>query len=143
MIHIAGSASRIDADDPRCRIDANALHHREIDDEAIIATAKTGTVVSAAPDGQQQAFFLRKIHRAYNVGHVDAACDQPGPLIDHSVVKSPHHVIVRICWADEPSAKAFLESRDCLISHNCPPDMRAVDLSSYRKVPAPINTHPW
>ena len=108
VIDVAGRAAGLDPHGSACRIDAHALHHRQVDHQAVVATAEARAVVAAAADGDKQALVAAEVHRGDDVGDVDAARDQARPLVDHAVVKSAGGVVVSITWTDESSAKALL-----------------------------------
>ena len=55
VIEIGGRAAGIDPRGARRRVDADAAHLRQIDDQAIVTTAESGTVVTAAADREQAA----------------------------------------------------------------------------------------
>ena len=108
VIDVARRAASIDPNGSACRIYAHAFHHREVDHQSVVATAKAGAIVAAAADRDQQALVAAEVHRGDDVGDVHAARDQARPLVDHAVVKSAGSIVVSITWADESSAKALL-----------------------------------
>ena len=64
VVDVARRAARLDAHRPVRRIDAHALHHRQIDDQAVVAAAEAGAVVAAAADRDQQALLAAKFTAA-------------------------------------------------------------------------------
>ena len=58
--------------------------------------AEAGAVVAAAADGEEQAVVAAEVHRRDDVGDVDAARDQPRPLVDHAVVERARRVVVGV-----------------------------------------------
>ena len=55
------------------RIDFNALHRGEIDDEAIVADGTPGDIVAAAADRKRQSLLACELHASNDVGRPDAA----------------------------------------------------------------------
>ena len=55
VIDVARRAAGIDPNGAARRIDAHALHQRQVDHQTVVAAAKAGAVVAAAPDGDEQA----------------------------------------------------------------------------------------
>ncbi len=53
MIDIAGRAASINPNGSACRIYAHAFHHREVDHQSVVATAKARATVAASTDGDQ------------------------------------------------------------------------------------------
>ena len=47
-----------------CRVDAHALHRREVDDQAVVAAAEPRPVVAAAANGEQRPFSRAKLTAA-------------------------------------------------------------------------------
>ena len=108
MIDIAGRAASINPNGSACRIYVHALHHREVDHQSVVATAKARAIVAASTDGDKQALVAAEVYRGDDVGDVHAARNQAWPLVDHAVVKSTGGIVVSITWSDESSAKALL-----------------------------------
>ena len=118
VIDVARRAASINPNGSARRIYAHALHHREVDHQSVVATAKAWAIVAAAPDGDEQALVAAEVHRGDDVGDVHAARNQARPLVDHAVVKSTGGIVVSITWTDESSAKALLKGGHDLISHS-------------------------
>ena len=117
VVDVRGAATRLHPHGPGGGVDPHALHHRQIDDEAVVAAAEPGTVVTAAADGEQQALLAGEVHGGDDVGRVDGARDQARALVDHAVVERTNGVVVRVGLADEPAAKSLLECGDSLVVH--------------------------
>ena len=94
VIDVAGRAAGFDAHGAARGIHAHALHHRQVDDQPVVAAAEPGAVVAAAADGEQQALLAGEVHGGDDVGDVDAARDEPRPLVDHAVVEGARGVVV-------------------------------------------------
>jgi hypothetical protein len=108
MIDIAGRAASINPNGSARRIYAHTPHHREVDDQSVVATAKAWAIVAASADGNKQALVAAEVHRGDNVGDVYAARNQARPLVDHTVVESTGGIVVSITWTDESPAEALL-----------------------------------
>ena len=117
MVDVGGGAARLDPHGLLAGIDAHALHHRQIDDQAVVAAAEPRTVVAAAADGEQQALLTREVHGGDDVGRVHGARDQARPLVDHAVVERADRVVVGIGRPNEPAAEILLERGHCLVGH--------------------------
>ena len=96
------------------RVDADAAHLRQVDDQAVVAAAEAGAVVAAAADREQQLVLAGVVDRGHDVGGVGAARDHLGPLVDHAVVQRPGLVVVLVRRTDQPPAK----SRNRNIAHD-------------------------
>ena len=60
-------------------IDMHAFHRRQVDDEAIVATAQTRPVMTTAAHRQQQAVLAGDLHGGHDVGDVHAARCRTAP----------------------------------------------------------------
>ena len=118
VVDVARRAAGIDPHGAARRIDAHALHQREVDHQAVVAAAEARAIVAAAPDGDEQALVAAEVHRGDDVGDVHAARDQARPLVDHAVVQRTGGVVVGVAWTDDSSAKALLKGGHDLISHS-------------------------
>ncbi len=75
VVNIARLASSAYPHSSVGRIDAHTLHHRQVDDEAIVDAAKSGAVMAAAADGDGKLVGATEIHCCNDVGGIDAAGD--------------------------------------------------------------------
>src|SRR5260370_24228591 len=101
VIAVAPGAASADPDGSCFGIDARVADERQIDDQAIIADPQPSGVVSAAPDGNEEAVLAAEVYRCDDVGHVDAIRDQGGALVDHAVVDFACSIIALIAGLDE------------------------------------------
>src|SRR5262245_18010938 len=76
VIHISPGTAPLNADRTCHGIDANALHAREIDDQAIIARAKTTGIVAATTHGEKHVVIAGKMDRGDDVGDIGAPRNQ-------------------------------------------------------------------
>src|SRR5258707_6622341 len=79
---------------------------REIDDQAVIADPQPAGVVPAAPDGNEEAVRATEVDRRDDVGHIGAARDQGGSLVDHAVVDLACRFVALIAGLDEFAPQA-------------------------------------
>ena len=94
------------------RIDADALHGPEVDDEAIVAGAETRHAVAAAADGQQDVVRAGEIDRRHHVGRVAGLDDQSRAAVVHGVVDRSCRVEPIVARPDQRAAKLRPESLD-------------------------------
>src|SRR5262249_53929460 len=107
MIEIGGRAAGIDPDGARRRVDPNAAHLREINDQAIVAAAEPGTVVASTADREKELVLAREVDRGNDVGGAGTSRDHPGPLVDHAVVQRTGIVVVLAGRPDAPPGEAL------------------------------------
>ncbi len=69
------------------RVHANALHWRQVDDEAAVVGTVARRAVATAADRDSETMNTRKVHRALHIGNTGAAGNQRRPPID---VPVPH-----------------------------------------------------
>ena len=72
MIDIARRVASINTNGSARRIHAHALHHREVDHQSVVATAKAWAIVAASTDGDKQALVAAEVYRGDDVGDVHA-----------------------------------------------------------------------
>ena len=106
------------------RIDPDPLHHRQIDDQAVVDAAEARPVVAAAADGDEQLVVAAEIHRGHHVGDVRAARDEQRPLVDHAVVKLARLIIVRVVAPDDGATEALVSLAYRRRSSRFPPSER-------------------
>src|SRR4030095_16005163 len=75
------------------RINVDALHERQFEHQPIVADGPAGNVMTAATHGQFEPVSAREVYRVNDVGIAQAAGNQCGPAIDHTVVYPPHLVV--------------------------------------------------
>ena len=114
MIDIARRATSINTNGSVRRIDTYALHQRQVDDQSVITAAKARAVVSATANGDEQSVVASELHRADDIGCIDALRDQARPLVDHAVVEAAYFVIRRVVGLDHRAAHAGDERLDGL-----------------------------
>jgi hypothetical protein len=72
MIDVAGGAACTHSHRPVLGVDPHAPHRRQVDDQAVIDAAQTGTIVPAAANGDGELVVPPKIHRGDHIGDVAA-----------------------------------------------------------------------
>jgi len=75
------------------RVDADALHGREVEHQAPVAYRLARDAVSTASDGEQQILSPCEVHAAEHVGHARAADDQGRATVHHAVEYRPSGVV--------------------------------------------------
>ena len=117
VVDVARRAARLDANGAVRRVDADPLHHRQVDDQPVVDAAEARPVVAAAADGDEKAVVAAEVHRRDHVGDVGALRDQQRPLVDHAVVERAGLVVVRVVARDQPAAKILPKLIDVLVAH--------------------------
>src|ERR1700722_3008226 len=87
MIDVAGRAARAHSHRPVLGVNPHPPHRRQVDDQAVIDAAQTGTIVPAAANGDGELVAPPEIHRRDDIGDVGASGDEQWPLVDHGVVE--------------------------------------------------------
>src|SRR5882724_4490338 len=118
MVDVALRASSADPRRAGNRVDAHALHRRQVDDQAVIDAGEPGAIVAAAPNGDAQIIVATKIHRRYHVGDIDTASDQQRVLVDHAVVERTGIVIVGLATPDDRSAQVLTQFALGFVTHD-------------------------
>ena len=98
----------------RVGIDADAVHRREVEHEAVVDAAEAGAVVAAAADGELEPLAAAEVDRGADVGDVAAADDQRRVLVDHRVVEPARLVVVRAAGLEHSTAETCPERLDRL-----------------------------
>ncbi len=80
-VHVRPGRAARDAHRATLRVDADAAHQGEIDDETIVADAEARAVVPAATDGNEQPVIAREVDGGDHVRGIGAANDQRGPTV--------------------------------------------------------------
>jgi len=131
-VKLTPQRSRLRARGARLRIDANALHQAEVDDDGAIANRQARKAVTPTADGDLKVRAPREPHSRNHVRRPGAARDQRGATVDRTVPDLAALVIDRIPGAHELSAEGSLQlphrglielgtDSDC--SHaDCPPE---------------------
>src|SRR2546423_15147603 len=80
VIDVAPGTAALNADRALGRIDADALHARQIDDQTAVAGAQAGAVVAAAADGERELVLAGGSNGAGSPGPAGGRGEQrPGP----------------------------------------------------------------
>jgi hypothetical protein len=96
VIHISPGTTTLNADRTRHGIDANALHTREIDDQTIIARAKTTAIVAAATHGDEHVVLAGEMDRSDDVGDIGAPHDQARMPVNHTIIDLASRLVAGI-----------------------------------------------
>jgi hypothetical protein len=94
---------------PRDRIDPEALHRGQIDDDSAIARRRAGNIVAAAAHGDDELPLAGEPHGGPDVGDAGAARDEHGAAVDGTVPDSAGDLVLRIACADQLAAKLSRE----------------------------------
>src|SRR6185295_10806103 len=86
MIDIPRCAARRHAHGAVGRVYTHAFHHRQVDHETIVDGSVAWAVVTATPNRDRQLLLPAEVHGGDDIGDVNTASDQQGPLVYHGVV---------------------------------------------------------
>jgi hypothetical protein len=92
---------------PRRRVDPHQLHQRQIDHDAVVAGARAGHVVSAAPHGQRQPVLAGEPDRGEDVGTTPAPGHQGRVPVDGAVPNAARAVVLLVSRDDHLAAQAL------------------------------------
>jgi hypothetical protein len=96
VIHISPGTAAFDPHRARRGIDANALHTREIDDQTIIARAKTTAIVAATTHGDEHVVIAGEMDCGDDVGDIGAPHDQARMPVNHAIIDLAGRLIASI-----------------------------------------------
>ncbi len=91
------------------RIDVEALHRPEVEDDAAVVGAVAGEAVAATPDRQGQAGLASEDDGPRHVRGVRGADDERGVAVRVGAVDLPGGVVLRAAGHDDRSGQAGLE----------------------------------
>jgi len=94
------------------RIDADALHRREVEDDAAVARAEAGDVVPAGADGDDELVPAGEAEACDHVRRAGAANDEGRPPVDHPVPDRAGGVVGVVAGDDERAADLLCELRE-------------------------------
>src|SRR4029434_4731992 len=87
VVHIALRTARAHPHRAVCWVHIHALHHRQVDNQPIVATPQSRSIVAAAAYGDEQLIFAAEVYCRDDIGRIRAPGDHEWPLVDHSVVE--------------------------------------------------------
>ena len=93
MVEVPPEGSAFDIGGLRLRVDGDAIHRREIDQQAVVADGVASHIVAAALDRQQELMFAGEVHRTDHVGDAGRLDSQRGTLVDHLVPDRARRVV--------------------------------------------------
>ncbi len=117
MVNIARRATCPHPHGAVCRINAHALHHRQVDDEALVDAAEPRPVVAAAADRNRQRAVTAEIHSGDDVGDIGAASDKQRPLVDHTIVELASFIVVGMIATNQGATETLRELPNFLVIH--------------------------
>src|SRR5262245_23743534 len=92
MIEVAPQRSTLRVSYPRLRIDANALHGRQIDDQAAVVGPVSRGAVASAANRNEQPEQAREVDRVLDVRDPCASRDEGRAAVDVAVPHAPRLV---------------------------------------------------
>src|SRR5436309_3344067 len=110
------SVSRRGADAALRRIHEDALHPGHVEGQSALRHSRTGDVMAAAFDGEEEAAASREVHTLDHVRCSGRADDECGLLIDHSIPQLSRVLVGRVSGPYQRAAEAASESFDVVRS---------------------------
>src|SRR5205807_282496 len=120
VVEVAPGAAALGAGGLRVRVDADAFHGRQVDDDAVVVGAEAGDAVAAAAHGQVEPVLAGEVHSRHNVAGIDTADDDPRTAVDHAVVDASCLVVVGVVGGHHLAACLLAQLLDRL-PHTGPP----------------------
>src|SRR5205809_415752 len=109
VVHISPGTATSDTHCPYHRIDARALHQRQVDDQTIVNDAEAAAVVSATAHRHSEPTCASEIDGADDVCHIAAASDQTRISVDHALIDLPRGGTVGVSGYDQRAAQACFQ----------------------------------
>ena len=92
-------------------VDADALHRREVDDDAAVGGREAGDAVAAAAHGDLEVLAARELDRAHDVGDARAADDERRAAVVGAVPDRARLVVARVAGRDHLAAHGLAPAR--------------------------------
>jgi hypothetical protein len=105
VVEVRPGAAGLGAGGAPLRVDADAAHPAEVQDEPVVAGPEAGDAVAAAPHRQRQAVVAGQVHRGDHVGDPGGADDHRRVAVDQAVVDPPRRLVVGVAGADDLPAE--------------------------------------
>ena len=97
---------------PGGRVDAYAIHRRQVDHQPVVTGGLARPAVAAAPNGDEQVALTREVDGVRRVGRRLAAGDQRGALVVHAVPQCSQAVVLRVTGEHHLALKRLAEFAD-------------------------------
>ena len=104
-IELLPQDAALGADSPSVCVYMDALHGREIDQQALIDSGVSRHVVAAAANGDLEVECPGELDRIDEVGNAATAGDEGRVFVDEAVVDPAEIVVVRISGSEQSSRK--------------------------------------
>jgi len=98
----------------------DALHQREVNQQAAVDRGASGDVMSAALDGEREAAVAAEADRVADVGGIPAARDHRRPLVDQPIVHPARVVVAGIAGVEQLAAEAEGQIGNRCVRHSAP-----------------------
>ena len=105
-VELAEEGAAVRAGDPGPRIDLDAAHVREVDDEAAVAAGQPACGVTAGLDRDLEVVLAREGDRRRDLLRVPRASDDRRPPIMDRVPEAARLVVACIVWGDDVAARS-------------------------------------
>ncbi len=121
VIHVAPCAAAVRRDGVRRRVDSNALHPRQVDDQPVVTDSRPPPLWPPPRIADKHPVFAGKVDCCDDIRHVSTRDDETRPLVDHRVVNFAGRVICLIRGLDELTANTTSKLVSRHSGHSCPP----------------------
>jgi hypothetical protein len=108
-VELTEQDARLHARRPRVRVDADALHQAQVDQERIVRDRQAREAVPAAPHRDREPVLATQFHRRDHVRDTRAPRDQRRAPVDRAVPDLPVLVVGRVVPADDLPAEPALQ----------------------------------
>jgi hypothetical protein len=85
----------------------DALHGRQIDQQAVVDRRSSCNIVSTTPDSDLKAELSAESHCIDDIGSPVAAGNQRRPPVDEAIMDAPGIIIARRGWLKQLAGKAL------------------------------------
>src|SRR5918995_4515506 len=103
---VSGGGARLDAGDPRLRVDANSRHVREVDDDRVVDHAEVREAVATTAHREGQGVVAGKVDDCRDIPRVCRADDGTRAAVDIEIEYAAGFVVVGAFGGDEETTQA-------------------------------------
>jgi hypothetical protein len=112
VVEVAQERSTVHPGYPALRIDPDASHARQVDDDPAVARREARDAVATAADGDPELLLARVSEGREDVGHARRPDHDGGPPVDHPVPYDPGRVVAGVFGQNRLAGEALAEPRE-------------------------------